>query len=77
MRKHALALMSSTEIRDIPKQDSVLLIPVGCVEQHGPAGYTGAVISPTRLLLRIMSYGFCGAVGFGPTGSVIVTVGSA
>ena len=42
MRKHALALMSSTEIRDIPKQDSVLLIPVGCVEQHGPAGYTGA-----------------------------------
>jgi creatinine amidohydrolase len=42
MRKHALALMSSTEIRDISKQDSVLLIPVGCVEQHGPAGYTGA-----------------------------------
>jgi creatinine amidohydrolase len=42
VRKHALALMSSTEIRDIPKQDSVLLIPVGCVEQHGPAGYTGA-----------------------------------
>jgi creatinine amidohydrolase len=42
MRKHALALMSSKEIRDIPKPDSVLLIPVGCVEQHGPAGYTGA-----------------------------------
>lgn len=42
MRKSALALMSSTEIRDIPKPDSVLLIPVGCVEQHGPAGYTGA-----------------------------------
>jgi creatinine amidohydrolase len=42
MRKHALALMTSPEIGAIPKEDSVLLLPVGCVEQHGPAGYVGA-----------------------------------
>lgn len=42
MRKHALALMTSTEIGAIPKADSVLLVPVGCIEQHGPAGYVGA-----------------------------------
>jgi creatinine amidohydrolase len=42
MRKHALSLMTSREIGDIPKEDSVLLVPVGCVEQHGPAGYVGA-----------------------------------
>jgi creatinine amidohydrolase/Fe(II)-dependent formamide hydrolase-like protein len=42
MRKHALSMMSSQEIAQIPKQESVLLLPVGCVEQHGPAGYTGA-----------------------------------
>jgi creatinine amidohydrolase len=42
MRKWSLALMSSKEIGAIPKDQSVLLVPVGCVEQHGPAGYTGA-----------------------------------
>src|ERR1700722_18074726 len=42
MRKHALSMMTSREIRDIPKETAVLLVPVGCVEQHGPAGYVGA-----------------------------------
>ena len=42
MRKWNLALMSYKEIAAIPKERSVLLMPVGCVEQHGPAGYTGA-----------------------------------
>lgn len=41
MRKHSLSLMTSTEIGDIPKENSVLLMPVGCVEQHGP-GHVGA-----------------------------------
>ena len=42
MRKWNLALMSYKEIASIPKERSILLMPVGCVEQHGPAGYTGA-----------------------------------
>lgn len=42
MRKHALSMMTSPEIRDIPKKAAVLLVPVGCVEQHGPVGYVGA-----------------------------------
>jgi len=42
MRKWDLALMSSKEIGGIPKDRSALLVPVGCVEQHGPAGFTGA-----------------------------------
>ena len=41
-RKWDLALMSSKEIGAIPKDRSALLVPVGCVEQHGPAGFTGA-----------------------------------
>lgn len=41
-RKWNLALMSYKEIRAIPKQRAVLMVPIGCVEQHGPAGYTGA-----------------------------------
>ncbi|HLJ61114.1 MAG TPA: creatininase family protein [bacterium] len=42
MRKWSLALMSYKEIGAIPKDGSVLLVPIGCVEQHGPAGFTGA-----------------------------------
>jgi creatinine amidohydrolase/Fe(II)-dependent formamide hydrolase-like protein len=42
MRKYNLALMSYTEIGAIAKERAVLLLPVGCVEQHGPAGFTGA-----------------------------------
>ncbi|GEM_PF-395831 len=42
MRKWSLALMSYKEIAAIPKARSVLLLPIGCVEQHGPAGFTGA-----------------------------------
>jgi creatinine amidohydrolase len=42
MRKWNLALMSYKEVAATPKERSVLLMPVGCVEQHGPAGYTGA-----------------------------------
>jgi creatinine amidohydrolase len=42
MRKWSLGLMSYKEIGAIPKDRSVLLMPVGCVEQHGPAGFTGA-----------------------------------
>jgi len=42
MRKRSLALMSYKEIGTIPKDEAVLLLPVGCVEQHGPAGFTGA-----------------------------------
>ncbi len=42
MRKWSLALMSYKEIAAIPKERSVLLLPIGCVEQHGPAGFTGA-----------------------------------
>jgi creatinine amidohydrolase len=42
MRKRQLALMNYREIGAIDKDQSVLLIPVGCVEQHGPAGFTGA-----------------------------------
>jgi len=34
--------MSYKEIGAIPKDRSVLLVPIGCVEQHGPAGFTGA-----------------------------------
>jgi len=41
-RKSSLALMSYKEIAAIPKDRAVLLMPIGCVEQHGPAGYTGA-----------------------------------
>ena len=42
MRKYNLALMNYAEIGAIAKERSVLLLPVGCVEQHGPAGFTGA-----------------------------------
>lgn len=42
MRKWNLALMSSVEIADIMKEEALLLMPVGCVEQHGPVGFTGA-----------------------------------
>ncbi len=42
MRKYNLALMNYREIGEIAKERSVLLLPVGCVEQHGPAGFTGA-----------------------------------
>jgi creatinine amidohydrolase len=42
MRKWNLALMNSGEIGAIPKDDALLLLPVGCVEQHGPVGFTGA-----------------------------------
>lgn len=42
MRKYNLAFMSYPEIAEIDKAQAVLLVPVGCVEQHGPAGYTGA-----------------------------------
>ncbi len=42
MRKWSLALMSSNEIAAIDKGQAVLMMPVGCVEQHGPAGFTGA-----------------------------------
>lgn len=42
MRKCSLGLMSYKEIGAIPKDRSVLLLPIGCVEQHGPAGFTGA-----------------------------------
>jgi len=42
MRKWSLALMSYKEIGAIPKDRSALLVPVGCVEQHGPAGFTRA-----------------------------------
>lgn len=41
-RKSSLALMSYKEIGAIPKDRSVLMMPIGCVEQHGPAGYVGA-----------------------------------
>jgi creatinine amidohydrolase len=41
-RKWNLALMSYKEIGAIPKDRAVLMVPIGCVEQHGPAGYTGA-----------------------------------
>jgi creatinine amidohydrolase len=34
--------MSSPEIAAIPKDEALLLLPVGCIEQHGPTGYTGA-----------------------------------
>jgi creatinine amidohydrolase len=34
--------MSYKEIGAIPKERAVLMVPIGCVEQHGPAGYTGA-----------------------------------
>src|SRR5258708_38132881 len=42
VRKVQLALMSFREIAAIPKDRAVLLLPIGCVEQHGPAGFTGA-----------------------------------
>lgn len=42
MRKRHLAIMSSREIDGVAKDEAVLLLPVGCVEQHGPTGYTGA-----------------------------------
>lgn len=42
MRKWQLAYMSSHEIAGVAKDAAVLLVPIGCVEQHGPAGYTGA-----------------------------------
>lgn len=42
MRKRQLALMTSGEVAAIAKEEAVLLLPIGCVEQHGPAGYTGA-----------------------------------
>lgn len=41
MRKWNLALMSSPEIAAIAKNEAVLLVPIGCVEQNGPVGYTG------------------------------------
>ena len=31
-----LAWMTSPEIRDLPKKDGVLLLPIGAIEQHGP-----------------------------------------
>ena len=42
MRKWNLTLMNSGEIGAIAKDDALLLLPVGCVEQHGPVGFTGA-----------------------------------
>lgn len=42
MGKTALALMSHKEIAAVNREDAVLILPVGCVEQHGPAGYVGA-----------------------------------
>jgi creatinine amidohydrolase len=42
MRRWNLAFMSYKEIGAIVKDDAVLLFPIGCVEQHGPAGFTGA-----------------------------------
>jgi creatinine amidohydrolase len=42
MRRWNLALMNYREIGAITKEQSVLLLPVGCVEQHGPAGFVGA-----------------------------------
>jgi len=42
MRTFSLAMMSYKDVAAIPKDRSVLLIPIGCMEQHGPAGFTGA-----------------------------------
>jgi creatinine amidohydrolase/Fe(II)-dependent formamide hydrolase-like protein len=42
VRKYDLAYMSYPEIAAINKDDALLLIPIGCVEQHGPCGYVGA-----------------------------------
>lgn len=42
MRKRHLAVMSFREIAMVAKDEVALLVPVGCVEQHGPVGYTGA-----------------------------------
>jgi len=42
LRKYDLALMSFREIEAIDREQAVVLLPVGCVEQHGPCGVTGA-----------------------------------
>jgi creatinine amidohydrolase len=42
MRKYELALMSYREIEAVDREQAVVLLPVGCVEQHGPCGITGA-----------------------------------
>jgi creatinine amidohydrolase len=42
MRQTQLGLMSYPDIAAIDKSYAVLLVPIGCVEQHGPAGYTNA-----------------------------------
>lgn len=42
MRKWHLGLMNYGEIGAIAKDRVALLLPIGCVEQHGPAGFTGA-----------------------------------
>ncbi len=52
MRKWNLAYMSYKEIGAIAKDDVVLLLPVGCVEQHGPAGFTGADTVLAKYLCR-------------------------
>src|SRR5579875_922239 len=41
-RKYQLALMSYLEAGRIDFGKAVLLLPIGCVEQHGPAGFLGA-----------------------------------
>ncbi len=42
MPTRKLSYMSSSQIREIEKQEAVLILPIGCVEQHGPVGYVGA-----------------------------------
>lgn len=42
MRKYDLSLMSYQEIEAVDREQAVVLLPIGCVEQHGPCGITGA-----------------------------------
>jgi creatinine amidohydrolase len=42
MAKVELEKMSWTEVRDLDREKTVMLIPIGTVEQHGPAGILGS-----------------------------------
>ncbi len=42
MKKVEIEKMSWTDMRDLDKEDTVVLIPIGTVEQHGPAGPVGS-----------------------------------
>lgn len=52
MKKHALHLMTWKEIDEAFKQDPVIMIPMGSMEQHGPQSITGDYLAAEEVAKR-------------------------